>query len=183
LPFKFFGVKFAERFKAVLDQANEYRAKLPKAYGDIVADTILATLKTADRQFTVDDLKPIDAEFCKDIAATAKKIEAGKLLSPPPGKIRSAKSLARALDAFRREAAEKYAAELLKPNDSGLMTKIKQNLLMSMALAHGGAATESLAEEIEENSDELAAKYGMQDLLTTIAPGLAFRSNLSPRGV
>ena len=183
LPFKFFGVKFAERFKAVLDQANEYRAKLPKAYGDIVADTILATLKTADRQFTVDDLKPIDAEFCKDIAATAKKIEAGKLLSPPPGKIRSAKSLARALDAFRREAAEKYAAELLKLNDSGLMTKIKQNLLMSMALAHGGAATESLAEEIEENSDELAAKYGMQDLLTTIAPGLAFRSNLPPRGV
>lgn len=183
MPFNVFGVKFAERFKAVLDQANEYRAKLPKGYGDIVADTILATLKTCDQLFDVDDLKPIDAEFCDDIAATAKKIGTSKLLSLPPDKSRSTKSLAKALDGFRRDAAGKYAAEFLKPNDSEIMKKIRQNLLMSMALAQGGTAADSLAEEIEEHGDDLVAKYGMQDLLTAISPGLAFRSNLSPRGV
>ena len=52
------------------------------------------------------------------------------------------------------------------------MTKIKQNLLMSMVLAQGGVAAESLAEEIEVYGDDLAAKYGMEDLLTAIAPGL-----------
>ena len=98
--------------------------------------------------------------------------EAGKLLSPPPGKSRGAKSLARALDGFQREAAGKYAAELLRPNDSDLMTKIKQNLLMNMVLAQHGAAAESLAEEIEDYGDDLAEKYGMQGLLTAIAPGL-----------
>ena len=105
-----------------------------------MADTILETLKAGGRMFGADDLKPIDAELCEDIAATAKKIDAGKLLSPPPGKSRGAKSLARALDGFQREAAVKYADELLKPNDSDLMTKIKQRLLMSMALAQSGAA-------------------------------------------
>ena len=65
------------------------------------------------------------------------------------------------------------------------MTKIKQNLLMNLALAQRGAAAESLAEEIEVYGDDLAAKYGMQDLLTAIAPGLkrAKSSNISPRGV
>ncbi|MBP5545498.1 MAG: hypothetical protein ILM98_15610 [Kiritimatiellae bacterium] len=54
------------------------------------------------------------------------------------------------------------------------MTKIKQNLLMNLALAQGGAATDSLAEELEVYGDDLAAKYGMEDLLTAIAPGLKF---------
>ena len=45
-------------------------------------------------------------------------IDTGKLLSPQPGKTRGAKSLAKALDGFRREAAEKNTAELLKPNDA-----------------------------------------------------------------
>lgn len=172
LPFNFEAARFAKDFKAVLDLTNHYRKKLPKAYGDIVADTILGTLKAGDQMFDADDLKPIDAELCKEIASTAKKIDAGKLLSPPPGKIRGAKSLSRALDGFRREAAEKCAAELLKPNDSELMTKIKQNLLMNLALAQRGAATDSLAEELEVYGDDLAEKYGMQDLLTAIAPGL-----------
>ena len=110
--------------------------------------------------------------MCEEIAATAKKIDTGKLLSPQPGKIRGAKSLAKALDGFRREAAGKNAAELLKPNDSDLMTKLKQNLLMNLALAQGGVAVDSFAEEIELYGDDLAAKYGMQDLLTAIAPGL-----------
>ncbi len=60
----------------------------------------------------------------------------------------------------------------IKPNDSELMTKIKQRLLMSLVLAQGGAATDSLAEEIEVYDDDLAERYGMQDLLTAIAPGL-----------
>ena len=137
LPFDFEATRFAKDFKSVLDLTKQYRAKLPKAYGDIVADTILGMLKAGGWMFGADDLKPIDADLCKDIAATAKKIDAGKLLSPPPGKIRGAKSLSRALDGFRREAAEKCAAELLKPNDSELMTKIKQNLLMNLALARG----------------------------------------------
>ena len=172
LPFNFEAVRFAKDFKAVLDLTNHYRKKLPKAYGDIVADTILETLKAGDRMFDVDYLKPIDADMCEEIAATAKKIDTGKLLSPPPGKSRSTKSLAKALGAFQREAAEKFAADLLKPNDSELMMKIKQRLLMSMALAQGGAATDSLAEEIEVYDDDLVDRYGMQDLLTAIAPGL-----------
>ena len=102
----------------------------------------------------------------------------GKLLSPPQGKFRNAKSLAKTLDGFRREAAEKFAAELLKPSDPQLMTKIKQNLLMSMTLAQSGASADSLQEEIEEHGDALAAKYGMQDLLISIAPGLG-RGNSS----
>ena len=52
------------------------------------------------------------------------------------------------------------------------MTKLKQNLLMNLALAQGGVAVDSFAEEIELYGDDLAAKYGMQDLLTAIAPGL-----------
>ncbi len=52
------------------------------------------------------------------------------------------------------------------------MTKIKQNLLMSMVLAQGGVAAESLAEEIEVYGDDLAEKFGMEGLLTAIAPGL-----------
>ena len=59
------------------------------------------------------------------------------------------------------------------------MTKIKQSLLMSLAIAQGDAAAESLAEEIEEHGDELAAKYGMQDLLADIAPGLGINANAS----
>ena len=172
LPFDLGAVRFAKEFKSILDLTKQYRAKLPKAYGDILADTILQTLKAGGRMFGADDLKPIDAELCEDIAATAKKIDAGKLLSPPPGKSRGAKSLARALDGFQREAAVKYADELLKPNDSDLMTKIKQNLLMNLALAQRGAATESLAEEIEVYGDDLAEKHGMEGLLTAIAPGL-----------
>lgn len=172
MPFDIGAARFAKDFKAVLDLTKHYRAKLPKAYGDIVADTILGTLKTADRMFDADDIKSIDAELCEEIAAVAKQIDTGKLLSPRPGKVRSAKSLARALDGFQREAAGKYAAELLKPNDSQLMTKIKQNLLMNMVLAQHGAAAESLAEEIEDYGDDLAEKYGMQGLLTAIAPGL-----------
>lgn len=174
LPFDFEASRFAKDFKSVLDLTKHYRAKLPKAYGDIVADTILAVLKTGGRMFDADELKPIDADLCEEIAATAKKIDAGKLLAPPSGKSRSSKSLAKALDAFRREAAGKFAAELLRPNDSDLMTKIKQSLLVSLAIAQGGAAAESLAEEIEEHGDELAAKYGMQDLLADIAPGLKY---------
>ena len=172
LPFNLEAVRFAKEFKSILDLTKQYRAKLPKAYGDIVADTILETLKAGDRMFGADDLKPIDADLCNDIAATAKKIDGGKLLSPPPGKSRGAKSLARALNGFQREAAGKYADELLKPNDSDLMTKIKQNLLMNLALAQRGAATASLAEEIEVYGDDLAEKYGMEGLLTAIAPGL-----------
>ena len=172
LPFNLQAVRFAKEFKSILDLTKQYRAKLPKAYGDIVADTILETLKAGDRMFGADDLKPIDADLCNDIAATAKKIDGGKLLAPPPGKSRGAKSLARALDGFQREAAGKYADELLKPNDSDLMTKIKQNLLMNLALAQRGAATESLAEEIEVYGDDLAEKHGMEGLLTAIAPGL-----------
>jgi len=174
LPFDFEASRFAKDFKSVLDLTKHYRAKLPKAYGDIVADTILAVLKTGGRMFDADELKPIDADLCEEIAATAKKIDAGKLLAPPSGKSRSAKSLAKALDAFRREAAGKFAAELLKPNDSELMTKIKQNLLMNLALAQRGAATDSLAEELEVYGDDLAEKYGMQDLLADIAPGLKY---------
>ncbi len=166
------AARFAKDFKSILDLTKHYRAKLPKPYGGIVADTILETLKAGGRMFAADDLKPIDAELCEEIAATAKKIDTGKLLSPQPGKIRGAKSLAKALDGFRREAAEKYAAELLKPNDSELMTKIKQNLLMNLALAQGGVAVDSFAEEIEVYGDDLAAKYGMENLLTAIAPGL-----------
>ena len=179
LPFDFEASRFAKDFKSVLDLTKHYRAKLPKAYGDIVADTILAVLKTGGRMFDADELKPIDADLCEEIAATAKKIDAGKLLAPPSGKSRSAKSLAKALDAFRREAAGKFAAELLRPNDSDLMTKIKQSILMSLAIAQGDAAAESLAEEIEEHGDELAAKYGMQDLLADIAPGLGINANAS----
>ena len=174
LPFGLEAARFAKDFKSVLELTKHYRAKLPKAYGDIVADTILAVLKTGGRMFDADELKPIDADLCKDIEREAKKIDAGKLLAPPSGKSRSAKSLAKALDAFRREAAGKFAAELLRSNDSDLMTKIKQSLLMSLAIAQGGAAAESLAEEIEEHGDELAAKYGMQDLLADIAPGLKY---------
>lgn len=172
LPFNFEAARFAKEFKSVLDLTKHYRAKLPKAYGDLVADTILGTLKAGDRMFDADELKVIDAELCEEIAATAKKIDTGNLLSPPSGKIRSAKSLAKALDAFKREAAGKFAADLLKPNDSDLMTKIKQRLLMSMALAQSGAAADSFAEGIEIYGDDLAEKYGMQDLLTAIAPGL-----------
>ena len=138
----------------------------------MVADSILETLKAGDRIFDADDLKVIDAELCEDIAATAKKIDTGKLLSPSSDKSRSAKSLAKALNTFQRDAAGKFASDLLKPNDSELMTKIKQRLLLSMAIAQSGAAAESLVEEIEVYSDDLAEKYGMQDLLTAIAPGL-----------
>ena len=42
LPFNAYAVKFAERFRAIVDLAKHYRAKL-KTYGDIVADTILGT--------------------------------------------------------------------------------------------------------------------------------------------
>ncbi len=166
------AARFAQDFKSILDLTKHYRAKLPKPYGGIVADTILETLKAGGRMFGADDLKPIDADLCNDIAATAKKIDGGKLLSPPPGKSRGAKSLARALNGFQREAAGKYADELPKPNDSDLMTKIKQNLLMNLALAQRGAAAESLAEEIEVYGDDLAEKHGMEGLLTAIAPGL-----------
>ena len=77
-----------------------------------------------------------------------------------------------ALDAFRREAAGKCAAKLLKSNDSELMTTIKQNLLMSMVLAQGGAAVESLADGIDDYGEKLARKYGMQDLLDVLQPRL-----------
>ena len=43
---------------------------------------------------------------------------------------------------------------------------------MNLALAQGAAAVDSFAEEIEVYGADLAAKYGMQDLLTAIAPGL-----------
>ena len=86
LPFNFEAARFAKEFKAVLDLTKHYRAKLPKAYGDLVADTILWMLKAGDRMFD--------------------------------------------------------------------------------------AAADSLAEEIEIYGDDLAEKYGMQDLLTAIAPGL-----------
>ena len=39
-------------------------------------------------------------------------------------------------------------------------------------LAQRGAATASLAEEIEVYGDDLAEKHGMEGLLTAIAPGL-----------
>ena len=46
------------------------------------------------------------------------------------------------------------------------------NLNDSLYGAQSGAAADSLAEEIEIYGDDLAEKYGMQDLLTAIAPGL-----------
>ena len=46
------------------------------------------------------------------------------------------------------------------------------NLNDSLYGAQSGAAADSLAEEIEIYDDDLAEKYGMQDLLTAIAPGL-----------
>jgi len=174
LPFDFEASRFAKDFKSVLDLTKHYRAKLPKAYGDIVADTILTTLKTGGRMFAADALEPIDADLCEEIAAVAKEIDAETLFAPPPGKDWNAKSLANVLDAFRREAAEKCAAKLFKLNDSELMTKIKQDLLMSMVLAQGGAAVESLAEGIDDHGEKLARKYGMQDLLADIAPGLKY---------
>ena len=174
LPFGLGADRFAKDFKSVLDLTKHYRAKLPKAYGDIVADTILTTLKTGGRMFAADALEPIDADLCDAIAAVAKEIDAETLFAPPPGKDWNAKSLANALDAFRREAAEKCAAKLFKLNDSELMTKIKQDLLMSMVLAQGGAAVESLAEGIDDHGEKLARKYGMQDLLADIAPGLKY---------
>ena len=172
LPLRYDGLKFAEKLKAILDKTNEYRAQLPKAYRNIVADTVLATLKTVDRIFDVDDLPFIDADTCDQISAAAEKVDTSELLSPPPAKGFDAKSLDKRLENFRRKAAVAFADNLLSPNDSDLKATIKQNLLMNLALARAGQPKDSLAEGIEEHYDTLVGRYGKRDLLAEIAPGL-----------
>ena len=171
IPFRHEGIRFAEKFKAILDQTEEYRAKL-KSYGNIVADTILATLKTVDEMFDVDELPLIDADLCKQISAVAEKVDTSKLLAPPSSKGHSAKSLGKRLGSFQRQAAEQFRDELLSMNDSQLKITIKQNLLKNMALAHAGSQKDEFAEAIEEHYNDLAGKYVTRNLLTEIAPGL-----------
>ena len=172
LPLRYDGLKFAEKLKAILDKTNEYRAQLPKAYRNIVADTVLATLKTVDRIFDVDDLPFIDADTCDQISAAAEKVDTAELLAPPPAKGFDAKSLDKRLENFRRKAAVAFADNLLSPNDSDLKATIKQNLLMNLALARAASPKDSLADAIEEHYDTLAGRYGKRDLLAEIAPGL-----------
>ena len=179
MPFRNEGIRFAEKLTNILDRTKEYRAKL-KPDGNIVADTILATLKTSDQMFDVDDLPYIDAYQCEQISAVAKKIDTTELFAPPSDRGHSAKSLSRRLDNFQHKAAEKFRDELLSTNDSQLMVTIKQNLLMNMALAHAGSQKDELVEAIEDYYDDLAGgKYGKKHLLTEIAPGLGINANAS----
>ena len=171
IPFRHEGIRFAEKFKAILDKTEEYRTKL-KSYGNIVADTILATLKTLDEMFDVDELPLIDVDLCKQISAVAKNVDTSKLLAPPSSKGYSAKSLGKRLDSFQRQVAEQFRDEILSTNDSQLRIAIKQNLLKNMALAHAGSQKDEFAEAIEEHYDDLADKYITRNLLTEIAPGL-----------
>jgi len=179
MPLQYDGIRFAEKFKAILDKTKEYRAKI-KPDGNILADTILATLKTSDRMLDVDDLPYIDADTCRQISEVAKKIDTSELLAPPPGKGHSAKSLNKKLDNFRRQAAAKFADELLSTNDSQIAMTLKQNLLMNMALVHAGPQKDSFAEDVDLYSDDLADKYGKKDLLIEIAPGLGINANAVP---
>ena len=179
MPFRNEGLRFAEKLTNILDRTKEYRAKL-KPDGNIVADTILATLKTSDQMFGVDDLPYIDAYQCEQISAVAKKIDTTELFAPPSDRGHSAKSLNKRLDSFQQQAAEKFRDELISTNDSQLMVTIKQNLLMNMALAHAGSQKDELVEAIEDYYDDLAGrKYGKKDLLTEIAPGLGINANAS----
>ena len=178
MPFRNEGLRFAEKLTNILDLTKEYRAKL-KPDGNIVADTILATLKTVDRMFEVDDLPYIDAYQCEQISAVAKKIDTTELFAPPPVKGHSAKSLNKRLDSFQQQVAEKFRDELINTHDTQLMVTIKQNLLMNMALAHAAAPKDELVEAIEDYHDDLAGKYVKKDLLTEIAPGLGINVNAS----
>ena len=172
LPYKAGAVRFAEKLKDILELTKRYRKELAKPYGNIVADTILATLKTCDRIFDVDDLKPIDDEMCAQFSTVAEEVDISGLLPSSSGKGRSAKSLNRRLDGFERQVAEKFSANFLKMNDSQMMVTIKQNLLMNLALARAVSQNDSLAEEIEEHYDVLVEKYGRHDFLQALSPAL-----------
>lgn len=88
---------------------------------------------------------------------------------------RSAKSLSKKLGSFQREAASKFADELIRPNDSKVKMQIKKALLMNFSLAHAESRTNALAGEIEENYDGLVKQYGKLGLLTELAPVLKKR--------
>ena len=176
IPFKERAVKFAESLKIVIDKAKECQAKLPKAYGSIVADTILGVLKTSDEMFDADDLRKIDADMCEKIAKVAGEIDTEDLLSVPEDRYRSAKSLSKKLNAFHQASSSQCAAELLSPGDSQLVVAVKQRLLMCMSLTRDGSDVEEFADEIEERYDDLAGRYGMKSLLDELAPVLGRRS-------
>ena len=172
LPSKAGAVRFAEKLKDILDLTKRYRKELAKPYGNIVADTIIATLKTCDRIFDVDDLKPIDDEMCAQFSAVAEEVDISELLHSSSGNGRSARSLNKKLDGFERQVAEKFSANFLKMNDSRMMVTIKQNLLMNLTFARAVSQDDSLAEEIEEHYDVLVEKYGRHDFLQALVPAL-----------
>ena len=119
----------------------------------------------------------IDGDMCAQISAVAEKVDTTELLSRSSGKVRSAKSLSRKLEAFQKDAANKFADELLNTHDMPIMVKSKQNLLMNLALARGGSAVEALAEEIEERYDKLVGQYGKRNMLEVLAPVLKIGAN------
>ena len=172
LPSQVDAVAFARNVKAVLEQAKQCRANFPKQYGDIVADTILATLKMMERMVAADELEPVTADLCARLYDLAAELDTSDLMALPRYDAQFVKRLGEKLDNFQRQVDEKSDSAFPGNEDSPFMRTLKKNIVMNLSLLGAGSKAQRLSAAVEEYGIALGARYGKRELLDMIRPVL-----------
>ena len=180
LPSKDDAVAFAQGVKALLEQAKLCRANFPERYGSVVADTILATLKTMERMVRADELEPIDAELCAKLYDAAAEVDTSDILTLPGRGRPLIKAMGEKLENFRRQVDEKFEAAFPGGNGSPFMRTLKKNIYMNLALLNVVPKAYPLFKVIDEYGPRLRNGDAMENLLDVILPVLK-RSTIGRR--
>ena len=180
LPSEDDAVAFAQGVKAVLEQAKLCRANFPERYGSVVADTILATLKTMERMVRADELEPIDAELCAKLYDAAAEVDTSDILTLPGRSRPLIKAMGEKLENFRRQVDEKFEAAFPGGNGSPFMRTLKKNIYMNLALLNVVPKAYPLFKVIDEYGPRLRNGDAMENLIDVILPVLK-RSTIGRR--
>ena len=180
LPSEDDAVAFAQGVKAVLEQAKLCRANFPERYGSVVADTILATLKTMERMVRADELEPIDAELCAKLYDAAAEVDTSDILTLPGRSRPLIKAMGEKLENFLRQVDEKFEAAFPGGNGSPFMRTLKKNIYMNLALLNVVPKAYPLFKVIDEYGLRLRNGDAMENLIDVILPVLK-RSTIGRR--
>lgn len=162
------AVAFARGVKVVLDMAKQCRASFAEPYGGIVADTILATLKTMERMVRADELEQIDADLGARFYDAAGELDTSDVLAPPKYNAQIVKKLNEKLDNFQGQVDEKFESVFPGGGASPFMQTVKKNVIMNLALMGAGHKARPLASALEEFGDALGVRHDKRDMLGVI---------------
>ena len=138
-------------------------------HGDLVADTVLETVKSMKGQVSAEDIEVLDADELDKLKECAAWLDISGIAKT----VTDADAYSATVDAFKKQVSDNLNA--LYPNGTGspAMTAIKKNLVIRYAVARMPKLSKFKVETaLRYHYDLMVEKFNHRDLLDLMLPAL-----------